>query len=53
MKKNILPHMEVKASGGVRDLSSAERFLKAGATRLGTSSGIAILKGISSLKEDY
>ncbi|RPJ79257.1 MAG: deoxyribose-phosphate aldolase [Alphaproteobacteria bacterium] len=45
MKKNILPHMEVKASGGVRDLAAAVAFIKAGATRLGTSSGIAILSG--------
>ena len=53
MKNNILSKMEVKASGGVRDLFAAEQFLKAGATRLGTSSGIAILNGISSSKENY
>lgn len=53
MKKNILPHMEVKASGGVRDLKAAEQFFKAGATRLGTSSGIAILQGATSQAEGY
>lgn len=45
MKENILPQMQVKASGGVRDLKAALLFMKAGATRLGTSSGIAIVQG--------
>ncbi|KAE8861859.1 hypothetical protein PTNB73_07413 [Pyrenophora teres f. teres] len=37
--------MEVKASGGVRDLSTAIKMLEAGATRLGTSSGLWIMQG--------
>lgn len=53
MKKNILPHMEVKASGGVRDLAAAKEFIKAGATRLGTSSGIAIVSGLAAEKGSY
>lgn len=53
MKRNILPHMEVKASGGVRDLAAANEFIKAGATRLGTSSGIAILAGKVTEKGSY
>lgn len=36
--------MQVKASGGVRDLDTAVRMLEAGATRLGTSSGLWILQ---------
>ncbi|KAF1964797.1 aldolase [Bimuria novae-zelandiae CBS 107.79] len=36
--------MEVKASGGIRDLESARRMLEAGATRLGTSSGVWIMQ---------
>ncbi|KAE8835402.1 hypothetical protein HRS9122_07672 [Pyrenophora teres f. teres] len=36
--------MEVKASGGVRDLSTAIEMLEAGATRLGTSSGLWIMQ---------
>jgi deoxyribose-phosphate aldolase len=48
MKKSILQGMEVKASGGVRDLKTAQAMIAAGATRLGTSSGVAILKGITS-----
>jgi deoxyribose-phosphate aldolase len=33
----------VKASGGIRDLAAALAMIDAGATRLGTSSGVAIL----------
>ncbi|KAJ4374248.1 hypothetical protein N0V83_002989 [Neocucurbitaria cava] len=36
--------MEVKASGGVRGLDSAVTMLEAGATRLGTSSGLWIMQ---------
>lgn len=32
----------VKASGGIRDKEAAEKMIKAGATRLGTSSGVKI-----------
>ena len=36
----------VKASGGIRDAATARAMLAAGATRLGTSSGVAILQEI-------
>lgn len=48
MKKIVGDKMEVKASGGVRDLASAKEMIEAGATRLGTSSGIKI---VSELKK--
>ena len=35
--------MEVKASGGIRDRRTALAFIAAGATRIGTSSGLQIL----------
>jgi len=35
----------VKASGGVRDRATALAMIRAGATRLGTSSGVAIVNG--------
>lgn len=35
----------VKASGGIRDTAAARAMLEAGASRLGTSSGIAIVQG--------
>ncbi|MBT9253189.1 MAG: deoxyribose-phosphate aldolase [Brockia lithotrophica] len=36
--------LRVKASGGIRDARTARRLLAAGADRLGTSSGVAIVK---------
>jgi deoxyribose-phosphate aldolase len=53
MKRNILPTMEVKASGGIKDLETAKAFIAAGASRLGTSSGVAILSGLSVDKKSY
>jgi deoxyribose-phosphate aldolase len=45
MKEVVHDALEVKASGGVRDAETAWKMVKAGATRLGTSSGIAIVQG--------
>lgn len=45
MRKTVGNTMGVKASGGVRDLETAEAMVAAGATRLGTSSGVAIIQG--------
>lgn len=45
MVREVAGKCEVKASGGVRDIAAAEAMIAAGATRLGTSSGIAILQG--------
>ena len=39
--------MGVKASGGIKDRSSAIAMIKAGANRLGTSSGVAIVEKAS------
>jgi deoxyribose-phosphate aldolase len=36
----------VKASGGIRDLETALAMIAAGATRLGTSSGVALLRAL-------
>ncbi|NLC03845.1 MAG: deoxyribose-phosphate aldolase [Tissierellia bacterium] len=44
MKSVVGDNMEIKASGGVRDKETAEAMIQAGATRLGTSSGIKIAK---------
>jgi deoxyribose-phosphate aldolase len=37
--------VKVKASGGIRDVETALAMIEAGADRLGTSSGVAILEG--------
>lgn len=44
MKSVAGDKMEVKASGGIRDLETANKMIEAGATRLGTSSGIKIVE---------
>lgn len=45
MRKTVGPGMGVKASGGVRSLADAQAMIAAGATRIGASSGIAIVTG--------
>lgn len=45
MKKTVGEKAFVKASGGVRDYATAMKMIEAGAMRLGTSSGIAIIQG--------
>jgi deoxyribose-phosphate aldolase len=45
MRKVVGPELGVKASGGVRDRESALAMVEAGATRIGASAGIAIVKG--------
>lgn len=45
MRRTVGPEMGVKASGGVRSLETARAMIEAGATRLGSSSGVAILEG--------
>ena len=43
MRRSVGPDMGVKASGGVRSKADALAMLQHGATRLGTSSGVAIV----------
>ena len=43
MKAHITPGMQLKASAGIRDQPSALALINAGADRLGTSAGIAIV----------
>ena len=45
MRKTVGPDMGVKASGGARSYEDALAFIEAGATRIGTSAGVAIMKG--------
>ncbi len=49
IKKSISSKMQIKASGGLRDFITAKAFIDLGVTRIGTSSGIAILNGEKSL----
>ena len=43
MRKTVGREMGVKAAGGIRNLADALRMLEAGANRLGTSAGVAIV----------
>lgn len=45
LMKRLLPDtVKIKASGGIKDSTNARKYLELGATRLGTSSGIAIVQ---------
>lgn len=52
MRRAVGPSMGVKASGGVRTKEDAETMIAHGATRIGASASVAILKGAAS-KSDY
>lgn len=45
MRETVGPEMGVKASGGVRTKEDAEKMVAAGATRLGASAGVKIVRG--------
>ena len=45
MRQTVVPDLGVKASGGVRSIADAQAMIDAGATRLGTSNGVDIMKG--------
>ncbi len=47
MKKTVGDLLQVKASGGIKNTQQAFEYLQAGVTRLGTSSGIALLQNIN------
>jgi deoxyribose-phosphate aldolase len=44
MRATVGPEFGVKASGGIRDAKTALAMIEAGATRIGTSAGVAILR---------
>jgi len=46
LKRSVGPGIRVKAAGGIRDLATALAMIRAGADRLGTSSGVAIISEI-------
>lgn len=45
MRQTVGPDIGVKAAGGARSLEDAMAFIEAGATRIGTSAGVTIMKG--------
>ena len=47
MKEHVGPGVQVKAAGGISTLEDAEKFLELGATRLGTSRVIRLVKELA------
>ena len=45
MKETICDAMKIKASGGIRDYETAKAMIEAGASRIGASSSVKIVKG--------
>ncbi|AIK36175.1 MULTISPECIES: deoxyribose-phosphate aldolase [Bacillus] len=45
MRKTVGPEIGVKASGGVRNGEDMDAMVEAGATRIGTSAGVALVSG--------
>ena len=53
MRETVGPEMGVKASGGVRTKEDAEKMVAAGATRLGASAGVKIVRGEAAAEGKY
>ena len=53
LMKQTVGNIGVKASGGVRDTETALAMIKAGATRIGASAGIAIISGTQDTQSTY
>jgi deoxyribose-phosphate aldolase len=53
MRRTVGPEMGVKASGGIRDTATAISMIEAGATRIGASASVAIVKGVSDGGKGY
>ncbi len=53
MKEVVCDLAMIKASGGIRDRETAIKFINAGASRLGTSSGVAIVTNKFVNEEEY
>ncbi len=51
MKEVAGNKIKIKASGGIKDAETAQKYIALGADRLGTSSGIAIISGTKSNSE--
>jgi deoxyribose-phosphate aldolase len=51
MKEVVSDLVKIKASGGIRDRDTAIKFINAGASRIGTSSGVCIINNDLSNKK--
>ena len=53
MRRAVGDRLQIKASGGIRDLATLQRFVAAGASRIGTSHGVNILSGLAAQPGAY
>lgn len=51
IKKTVKDSAKIKASGGIKDLETAMKYIDAGAERIGTSSGVAMMMEETSLSK--
>lgn len=53
MRRIVGDDMGVKASGGIRDCSTAQKMIESGASRIGASASVSIVKGAKSEGRGY
>lgn len=53
MKQNVGEQVQVKAAGGISSLADAEKFIELGASRLGTSRIVKIIKNQEVAEDSY
>ncbi len=53
MRRVVGPEVGVKAAGGIRDLAGTRAMIEAGATRIGASAGVKIVRGESVAAGQY
>lgn len=53
MKSIVDGKAQIKASGGVRDIETATKYIKMGVTRLGTSSGVELMTSGKAVEGQY
>jgi deoxyribose-phosphate aldolase len=51
MKKTVRDQLKIKASGGIRDIETAQKYIDLGVHRIGTSSGVAMVNNQTSKAE--
>lgn len=53
MKASVNGKVQIKAAGGIKDIATAKRYIEMGVTRLGTSSGVALIENRISKEDTY
>ena len=52
-RDHVAPHVKIKAAGGISSLEDAETMVSLGASRLGTSRIVKIVKNLPTEKDSY